>query len=455
MKRKLFLNQSGVTLLEVLVSLAILAFVGTLTFSVVATTIKHEETTSSHITLRQESNIVISSIRKDHQTNTADYTLCPKDLLANNDLRFEGFSINNQTLINKNDCIEITPSEKTDVTFTLIDKQNKTFNVSTTLEPSHVQSTINIKKDPPLLEEPPPTMYESFLYENIFIFGSDFGIYGSTPVNGVPKEKLGTILINNYNKKDLRFTGNNQVVVHRILIDKKGNAVTFDSSTKLGKIGTTEIIHINGNVNLNNGGSEINADTVIINGNVHFGSSGKITAKKVFISGTVNFGNWSALIQADEVYIAGKITEQHSGNVVGSKKTYNPLDVPTNEELFENVMPVLKEDSWYRNNGYASRGELKENSKIFTNNSYSSTSYNQNNLNNVVVVSKGDITITGLGAKGFKGILIAPYGKVTFGGASFEGIVIARDGFYTQTNPSITFNNIENFFPNENALPFE
>lgn len=454
MKRKLFIDQSGVTLLEVLVSLAILAFVGTLTFSVLVTTIKHEETTSSHITLRQESNIVISSIRKDHQTNSADYTLCPKDLLANNDLRFEDFSINNQTLIEENDCIDIIPSEKTDVSFTLVDKLNKTFNVSTTLEPSHVQSSINIKKDPPLLVEPPPTMYESFLYENIFIFGSDFGIYGSTPVNGVPKEKLGTILINNYNKKDLRFTGNNQVVVHRILIDKKGNAVTFDSSTKLGRIGTTETIHINGDVNLNNGGSEINADTVVIDGNVNFESSGKITAKKVFISGNVNFVNWSALIQADEIYIAGRITERHSGNVVGRKKTYNPLDVPTNEDLFENVMPALKEDSWYRNNGYATGGVLQENSKIFANN-YSSTSYNHNNLNNVVVVSKGDITITGLGAKGLKGILIAPYGKVTFGGASFEGIVIARDGFYTQTNPSITFNNIENFFPDESALPFQ
>ncbi|MGD7053506.1 PulJ/GspJ family protein [Sutcliffiella horikoshii] len=453
MKRKRLLNQSGVTLLEVLVSLAILAFVGTLTFSVLATTIKHEETTSSHITLRQESNIIISSIRENHQTTSLNYNLCPKDLLANNDLKFKDFSIN-QTFIDKNDCIEINPSEKTDVTFTLIDKLNKTFNVSTTLEPNHVHSSIVIKKDPPVLEEPPPTVYESFLYENIFIFGSDFGIYGSTPVNGVPKEKLGTILINNYNKKDLKFTGNTPVVVHRILIDKKGNAVTFDSSTKLGRIGTTETIHINGDVNLNNGGSEINADTVIINGNVLFGSSGKITAKKVFISGNVNFGNWSALLQADEVYIAGRITERHSGNVVGSKKAYNPLDVPTNEDLFENMMPVLKEDSWYGNNGYTSGGTLKENSKIFAN-SYTSTSYNHNNLNNVVVVSKGDITITGLGAKGLKGILIAPYGKVTFGGASFEGIVIARDGFYTQTNPSITFNNIESFFPNENALPFK
>lgn len=453
MKRKFLLDQSGVTLLEVLVSLAILGFVGTLTFSVLATTIKHEETTSSHITLRQESNVIISSIRNDYQTNSPNYSLCPKDLLANNDLEFKDFSIN-QIIIDKDDCIEIYPSEKTDVTFTLIDKANKTFNVSTTLEASHVQSSLSIKKDPPILEEPPPTVYESFLYENIFIFGSDFGIYGSTPVNGVPKEKLGTILINNYNKKDLRFTGNNQVVVHRILIDKKGNAVTFDSSTKLGRIGTTETIHINGNVNLNNGGSEINADTVVIEGNVHFGSSGKITAKKVYISGNVNFGNWSAQIQADEVYISGRITEQHSGNVVGNKKTYNPIAVPTNEDLFENVMPVLKEDSWYRNNGYASGGVLQENSKIFANN-FSSTSYNHNNLKNVVVVSKGDITITGLGSKGLKGILIAPYGKVTFGGASFEGIVIARDGFYTQSNPSITFNNIENFFPNEIALPFQ
>lgn len=319
MKRKFSLNQSGVTLLEVLVSLAILAFVGTLTFSVLATTIKHEETTGSHIILRQESNIIISSIRQNHQTTSPNYTLCPQDLLASNEMEFKDFSIN-QTVIDKNDCIQIDPSEKTDVTFTLIDNLNKTFNVSTTLEPSHVQSSINIKKDPPLLVEPPPTMYESFLYENIFIFGSDFGIYGSTPVNGVPKEKLGTILINNYNKKDLRFTGNNQVVVHRVLIDKKGNAVTFDSSTKLGRIGTTEAIHINGDVNLNNGGSEINADTVVIDGNVHFESSGKITAKKVFISGNVNFVNWSALIQADEIYIAGIITERHSGNVVGRKK---------------------------------------------------------------------------------------------------------------------------------------
>ncbi len=113
----------------------------------------------------------------------------------------------------------------------------------------------------------------------------------------------------------------------------------------------------------------------------------------------------------------------------------------------------LHGDSWYAGRGYAPSGSLVHNLKVYSTNSYVSTVYRATSTN-VVIVSGGDITITGLGGQGLTGVLLAPYGKVTFGGQFFTGTVLARDGFDILNNAAVRFENLENYFPNPQEYPF-
>src|SRR5690606_22325214 len=118
------------------------------------------------------------------------------------------------------------------------------------------------------------------------VYGTDLGIFGSTPVR-TDNNGNGTVVINNLNHSNLVFGGNNVLTVNKIYIDKKGNDVVFNSSTSLGDLNKTELVRIDGNVQLNNGAAKIYGDTIYIDGNVNFNDSADINGKKVIINGNV------------------------------------------------------------------------------------------------------------------------------------------------------------------------
>jgi hypothetical protein len=93
--------------------------------------------------------------------------------------------------------------------------------------------------------------------------------------------------------------------------------------------------------------------------------------------------------------------------------------------------------------------------KIFAS-SYAAPSSSSSVATNVVIVaSNGDITLTGFGGGGVTGVFFAPNGKVTFQGGSFEGVVIARDGFYVSSGGThVTFKNLVNYISNPDDYPF-
>ncbi len=54
------------------------------------------------------------------------------------------------------------------------------------------------------------------------------------------------------------------------------------------------------------------------------------------------------------------------------------------------------------------------------------------------------------------GVLFAPNGRVTFNGDHFEGVVIAKDGFYvTSGGTDVEFRNIAYYIRNQEDYPFE
>ena len=52
------------------------------------------------------------------------------------------------------------------------------------------------------------------------------------------------------------------------------------------------------------------------------------------------------------------------------------------------------------------------------------------------------------------GVLFAPNGRVTFHGSYFEGVVIARDGFYVDYGTDVEFRNIANYISDPENYPF-
>jgi prepilin-type N-terminal cleavage/methylation domain-containing protein len=301
---------------------------------------------------------------------------------------------------------------------------------------------------------------EYLQHENVFVYGTNLGLNYLANSGGSNKlrndlDSNGTVVITNQNNANLVFRANHEIDMKKIFIDKSGKKVIFEdkASTKLGIAGVTELINIKGDVEINNGAAEIKGKDIYIDGNVIFNNSAKITGENVYITGNVDFKNWSAQIIANNIYIGGGIIWIQSGNIVGNLINPASIVVPPQPNL---TIPSLKQDSWYEQNGYVSGGALQSNKKIFSQGNYYFSSHLV--YTNVIIVSKGDIHLDG--NIGVTGVLFAPYGSVTFNGSTddrpFEGVILARDGFYTTNgNSRIMFRNINNYIQNITEYPFE
>ncbi|MDD3386840.1 MAG: hypothetical protein PHX92_02865, partial [Candidatus Pacebacteria bacterium] len=109
---------------------------------------------------------------------------------------------------------------------------------------------------------------------------------------------------------------------------------------------------------------------------------------------------------------------------------------------------------WYADNGYVLNGPLSNGAKVYV----TAGDYTQSidgTISNVIVVNlAGDITISG-GGLNLSGVIYAPYGYVTIGGASFTGLVIASEGAdMSSGGMEVTFEGIETYIPDSNMYPF-
>lgn len=449
-------NESGITLIEVLAAITITAIISSLIYGVLFQTIHAKDKIQSHNELRQEANIVMTQLRTMHETGDSIWYSSgmlykeageKNSLATENDYSFTNVKIDNQDLASGNSQL-LAPTSTIKVSFIIKDHYQNQYELETVFP-----STTNLASNGDIVK-PPSTKQDFFTYltsNNVFVYGSALSISGSTLVNSAEKDSSGTIVINNNNKTDLDFGGNNIIAIKNVYIDKQGNKVNFTSSTKLGQQGLTEIVSIKGNVNLNNGGAEINGDNIYIDGNVNFGSSAKITGKKVYISGNVSFGNYWGQIIADEIYIGGNVSLQQTQNIVGNLRKFGSVSMPLQPNF---VIPSFREDSWYTAKGYLSTGTIQDGIKIYTKSSYTDNNWHSD-TKNVVIVSNGDINITHFGSSTLTGVLFAPNGKVTFKGAGFKGVVIAQNGFFTEGDPTVTFINIDNFFNDSSLFPFQ
>ncbi|MCQ1538861.1 PKD domain-containing protein [Methanocalculus taiwanensis] len=278
--------------------------------------------------------------------------------------------------------------------------------------------------------------------ENVFVYGNVLSFSGS----GVTGPGA-TIVITG----DLDTASTNlgaSIDVTTIYID--GDVTLSGGSAGLGSQSHPGNIYINGNLDLWTGSRNIYGD-VYVAGN--FRLKDARIHNNVYVDGDLELG-WTPWLADDaRIYYTGTIIHPASYPADILAKCIPQATVP-GFDMPDQEIPPAKPADWYAARGYVSGGALTSNMKVFAD-SYSSTSWRPTATNVIIIARTGDITITGIGGSGVTGVFFAPNGRVTFGGAFLEGVVIARDGFYvTSGGTQVTFRNIDQYIGDPNDYPF-
>lgn len=285
--------------------------------------------------------------------------------------------------------------------------------------------------------------------KDVFVYGSTMSFSGGS-VNGP-----GATIVIRGNLDTDQINMGASVAATTIYVDGyvelNGGSAALGSSVQPGNI------YINGRLDLWNGTRNIYGD-VHVNGN--FRLKDARVYGNVYVNGTVELG-WTPYLAANShIYYTGDgnpntpdLIYPANYNASILAKCIKQASVP-GFTMPGYAIPAPRTNDWFAARGYLSSGALVSGLKIFSQGSYVSSSWRPT-ANNVIIVSKGDIRITGLGASGLTGVLYAPYGKVTFNGGFFTGLVIARDGFFvTSGGTTVTFQGIENYISSPDDYPF-
>lgn len=331
MKKSKICNQYGVTLVELLAVLVISGIIISLITSMLITTFKQKDITQSHIDLRQEANYVVTKLRTIIDPTISTYKLCYKDSkvyldaaynesLTSDKVKIKGidgvlFSDDDVTeLTETTTCIDFNPASPLVVTLTLVDENNKEFEINTVISRLAAKGT----------STPPPT-------------GG-----GSTPTNpGIidSKEDFDDLNLENYipinfSKNKCEFFGDSKTT-------DRVYAPTWATYCPVSKVHDGSL-YINDNNDNNPYNpitifSEINVDEHLISKeSVRLDNSGKIV-----VGGSANFENSleqysnSSINIAENLFVTGQITLQNGAklDVGGKAQIDNSIQQFTNSTI--------------------------------------------------------------------------------------------------------------------------
>lgn len=288
------------------------------------------------------------------------------------------------------------------------------------------------------IEVQPLSFVNYTIEENVFVYGSQLSLSGDI-VNG-PYATV--ILTDSLVTSDLN--GGAAIAVNTIYVD--GDVTLDGGSASLGSPTNPGAIYVNGDLTLWSGTRDIYGD-VYVAGN--FALKDAHMHGNVYVDGDLTLG-WTPTVDG-YIYYTGTLTAPawYPQSILDRcihQDTVPGFTMPTQE------IPSAKPAAWYAERGYVSGGPLVSGAKIYAT-SYSTTTP-ATAYNVIVVASSGDISITG-GWGDVTGILFAPNGKITFYGASFQGVAIARDGFdVTSGGTEVLFKNIDEYISDPDDYPF-
>ncbi|WP_028392102.1 prepilin-type N-terminal cleavage/methylation domain-containing protein [Bacillus cihuensis] len=448
-------KESGITLIEVLATLAITGIIGSVLYAVFFQTVHIKVKTQSHNELRQEANIVMTQLRSIHENGDRIWYssgMLYTDKEKKNPLATETNYLFTELLINgtkivSEQSIQLLSTSTFKVAFTMKDHDQNKYDLETVLPGTTNQPIAGeiVKPSPPSTAQ---DFYTYLVKNNVFVYGSQFEFQGNQ-VNG-PNAAIivrGNLLGSQLNGGSLSNVSN---------IDINGPVNIDGGSASLGSRISPGTIYVNGDVTLWGGTRHIYGD-VYVNGNLKLKDA--IIHGNVYVQGNVEL-DWTPTIEGNaRIYYKGTIKHPPNYHQSILDKVILKADVPKLTKSYSDI-PPLKDSQWYRDHGYTQTIK-PDNMKLFGN-SITVRSYNDSGLGryvdtftNAIIVSQGDINIDSGDLK-MTGVLFAPNGKVTFSGKSFEGVVITRDGFYVKSGgTTVTFKGIEQYIRDLKDFPLK
>ncbi|NLB00349.1 MAG: type IV pilin [Methanomicrobiales archaeon] len=276
--------------------------------------------------------------------------------------------------------------------------------------------------------------------ENVFVYGSAFK-FGGANANAPNATVVITGGLNTNNLNGGAFLNVSNFYFG-------GNVNLDGGSASLGSEEMPGIIYVNGDLVLWEGGRNIYGD-VYVDGDFRL-KDAKIHGD-VYVNGDLTLGNTPWIAENAHIYYTGKLkTPEHyddyyATNIVA--KCIHQATVPK-RDMPDFEFPSAKSPEWYDTHDY--KQTLTSTKKVYAPSYTASGSAS----NIIVVAHDGDISVGG-GGTTVTGVLFAPKGSVTFSGNSFEGVVIARDGFFISSGGTkVTFKNIQEYISDPEDYPF-
>lgn len=368
---------------------------------------------------------------------TSNVTTGPVSLTVN----FTDLSANNPTSWNWSFGDGNFSTQKNPVhTFDIVGLYTVSLNVTNAQGSDTLSKTINATQKP---------FVNYIVDDRVFVYGTSMDFAGDN-VDG----PYATIVIKGP-LNDADVNGGGHIAVSTIYVD--GDITLTSGSASLGSPTNPGTIYVNGNLNLWGGTRDIWGDVYVVK---NFNLKNCRIHGDVYVNGDLTL-DWGVPSIDDNkfIYYTGTLTAPAYYDTTFLSKCIKVTTVPA---VIMPSQPIAspKSAAWYTSKGYstASTGPLTSGSRIYAPTGYSYSYYSGGNnpaTSVVIVASTGDISLTNYGSGGVTGVLFAPNGKVTFNGGSFEGVVIARDGFdVTSGGTAVTFKNIDEYINDPGDYPF-
>ncbi|SHJ71483.1 prepilin-type N-terminal cleavage/methylation domain-containing protein [Anaerobranca californiensis DSM 14826] len=410
----MFKNIKGLTLVELIVTIAILSLVATIAYPMVASsqTLAYRQINNSHD--RNDLRLAMSYLNNDIKYSTDAIVF--ED---GNELRL--ISLNGDTIIYK-----FEEGNR------LIRQRGET-NIETVKFLGIIEGTFDIQSSTPSLVS--ITLATEDKETSFSVARFNYSLVLKDKDNGIINEENIIDFITNrktyFIAKTFGITNN----VHFQTVLGNPGAIYIKPEG-----GTYELQQLNASNNINidifiDGNLSLNAQNIRLHGNLYVNGNVYCNGYKFHPSSSVR------------IYYTG-------GKGSCNPNTSNIKEIIKIETFPKLSLPKLREDNWYNQNGYQNSTALSNGKKYFFTNDV--TLNLSGNVSNVIIVSKGNISITIPNNSQLQALIFAPNGKVTLNGnnMTFEGLIIANEVNIPGNSVTIKYN--ENVLPNSpDDYPFE